>query len=1081
MKLRAAALLLFVALAPLLRAQSSCPNPQATLVAPANGSTNVASPVTYSWNAVSGALGYEVWASFDGDDPTEVGGTSDTALVVDVNPGTQVEWYVVTNFSDCKTESTHFKFATASCPTGLAKLLTPADGAPAVSSPVQFTWTPVDAAAGYRLYIAKGDGDFQVWDETDQTSSTIHLEPGTYFWGIETFFDTCESTISDVSQFTIPQSPNCPTTGADLLTPADGSNATTNVHFSWAPVAGAINYQVWAALDDGDFNFIDETSGTSIDTDLGTGHVTWVVVAQFSGCDDALSRDGEFDIPFDPECDNDSPYLISPADGDTDVPLKVNFIWTPVYGATSYRVWVQYGGADPQMIGTTTDARLSATLSQAGEVTWFVETTFASCPSDESPTNTFTASASAVCKPPEAPQVYVDSEAMSGQPYVFIWSPGLNTSSYEVQESTTENFSGAVALPSSDIFVIFQHDVAQPTRYFYRVRSLSSCGLGTGPFSDAASIVVLPTASTDAAASFGSQNNVVQTVHVSGGSAPQAFTATVDQPWLTITPTSGTLPPSGIDFTLTADPKTLPVGSSTATIRVLTQASGVSAASKRINDNPPGGTSTVPISVNLVTSVSPNAGNPPIPSSLIIPLLAHTSSTHSQSDIRIANLSAQTLRYQLNFTPSGVDGTKVGQQVTMQVNAGETAALNDVLKNFFGYAAANDNVTGVLEIRPLTTGGSPAASATSVTIATSRTYSLGASGTNGTFVPALPLTQFISKSKDPAKPAVLNLQQIGESASLHTSLGFVEAAGEPATVQIAVFGDHGESLGTYSVDLKPGEQRDVNDFFTSKGLQIADGRVEATVTSATGKVTVYASVTDTGTGAPVLITPDSAPAATREVLPGVADFTNVYAKWRSDLRLYNASAAPASVTITFNPQADTPRTATVSLAPAEVRVIPNAVQSLFSMQNAGGSVVVTSASNIVASARTYNQTATGGVAQFIPAVTNVTALGIRPLQLVQLEESDRFRTNVGIAEVGGSPATVEISAVTPELKVAVKTQVTLQANEFMQVNRILAKFGLPTTYNARVSLKVISGTGRIAGYASMIDNRTQSPTYIPAQ
>jgi hypothetical protein len=51
----------------------------------------------------------------------------------------------------------------------------------------------------------------------------------------------------------------------------------------------------------------------------------------------------------------------------------------------------------------------------------------------------------------------------------------------------------------------------------------------------------------------------------------------------------------------------------------------------------------------------------------------------------------------------------------------------------------------------------------------------------------------------------------------------------------------------------------------------------------------------------------------------------------------------------------------------------------------------------------------------------------------------------------------------------------------MQISRVLSKFGLPTTYNGRVSVKVVGGSGKVVAYASIVDNSTQSPTYIPAQ
>jgi len=36
-------------------------------------------------------------------------------------------------------------------------------------------------------------------------------------------------------------------------------------------------------------------------------------------------------------------------------------------------------------------------------------------------------------------------------------------------------------------------------------------------------------------------------------------------------------------------------------------------------------------------------------------------------------------------------------------------------------------------------------------------------------------------------------------------------------------------------------------------------------------------------------------------------------------------------------------------------------------------------------------------------------------------------------------------------------------------------------YNGRVSVRVIDGTGKVAAYGSVIDNRTQDPTYVPAE
>jgi hypothetical protein len=459
-----------------------------------------------------------------------------------------------------------------------------------------------------------------------------------------------------------------------------------------------------------------------------------------------------------------------------------------------------------------------------------------------------------------------------------------------------------------------------------------------------------------------------------------------------------------------------------------------------------------------------------------------------ESDIRVANTGSVTMKYLLTFTPTASDGTKVGKQTTVQAEPGETVALSDVLRNFFGFAAANDSITGVLEIRPqFPNGVAPSAS----TFASSRTFAVTANGTFGQFIPAIPFSRFIGKTKDISKPSLISLQQIAQSAKYRTNLGVVEAAGEPATVDINVFASNGAKLGnTFTLNLKPGEHRQFGNFLDTvrQGLSVDDARIEVSVTSATGRVTAYASVLDNLTNDPMLVLPVNPNdlTASRYILPGIADL-NTGASWRSDIRLFNAGPTGVDATLTYFPQNDpsSAKAITVNLPNGQVYAIDNALQSRFGITNSGGSVVVTTSANakIVATARTYNQTSSGTYGQFIPAVMagEGVGLGQRALQILQVEESPRFRTNVGIFELTGKPVTVEISAITPDSKVAVKTKIDLAPNQFTQINSLLRSLGLPATYNTRVTLKVIAGTGRISGYASLIDNRTQDPTYVPAQ
>ena len=96
-----------------------------------------------------------------------------------------------------------------------------------------------------------------------------------------------------------------------------------------------------------------------------------------------------------------------------------------------------------------------------------------------------------------------------------------------------------------------------------------------------------------------------------------------------------------------------------------------------------------------------------------------------------------------------------------------------------------------------------------------------------------------------------------------------------------------------------------------------------------------------------------------------------------------------------------------------------------------------------------------------------------------MEHSDRLRSNIGIGETSGQPAVVELSAIVPDSKTAMKTQFTLGANEFLQTTLGTGGFALTNAYNVRVTVRVISGTGRVTAYGSMIDAQTGDPTFVP--
>src|SRR5262249_40894371 len=157
------------------------------------------------------------------------------------------------------------------------------------------------------------------------------------------------------------------------------------------------------------------------------------------------------------------------------------------------------------------------------------------------------------------------------------------------------------------------------------------------------------------------------------------------------------------------------------------------------------------------------------------------------------------------------------------------------------------------------------------------------------------------------------------------------------------------------------------------------------------------------------------------------------------MRVYNAASTPVTVSINFFGSAQLPAVQR-SIPSGQVLAIDNVLGTLWSATG-GGAVALTTDDDtpLVVTARTFSRDANGGTfGQFIPGVTASDAVGAgeRALQVVQLEQSPSFRSNLGLVEVTGNPVTVEIFAFTPESKIAARVEKTLGGGEFSQIGSI---------------------------------------------
>jgi uncharacterized repeat protein (TIGR01451 family) len=883
-----------------------------------------------------------------------------------------------------------------------------------------------------------------------------------------------------------------------LLFPANGSmNVPTSGTFQWSNI-GSATYKVY--LDVAGVGCTTSTpAGTTSSPQLAYSNLQantdyeWRVEGITPGCPTVVSTCGHFKTASNNGCAT-APTLISPANNAA-VSSPVHFQWSAVIGASQYELFISNNGGASVSAGTTSSTSVDLNVVD-GPGTWFVVATVPNCGTLQSTTQSFN-----TCNLSTAPIVSVVAEALSGQSYAVQWDAVVGSTKYEIDEATNAAFTDAATqtittTPNSNTLVSIgftktAQQSAQP--FFYRVRAFSACGQAFGPYSIAVRIVIAPLpgknqTNPNVNIPAGSTQPVVQQIFIPGQGGTFNYTARADEPWLSITPPAGIFPPEGITLTLTADPSNLPNGTFTGTIIVTLAPLATGLAHTDVTP-----VISVPVSISLVTPVTPVSNNTPPAGALIIPSVGHLDGilSHWQSDIRVANAGFAKQTYSLTFTPE--DSSKGTKTTQITIDSGATTALDDIVRNWYGVGQLGESALGVLEIHPVTTSSGPKPEQTVgqsiTTVASSRTYNVAANGTLGQYVPAIPFASFIGKAAPNGLAQVLSLQQVAQSAAFRTNFGLVEAAGKPASVVLSVFDDSGKNLKDIPIELKAFEQQQLNQMLATYGItNLSDGRVEAKVVGGDGRITAYASVVDNGTQDPLLVNGVALNQvlSSKFVLPGVAALNNGFANWRTDMRIFNAGATVQDATLTMYPFTGTgsPIVRSASINAGEVKVLDDVVQSLFGQSNLGGAVHVTTTSDsqLIVTGRTYDKTSNGTFGQFVPAVTPNDAIGVgaRALQILQVEDSPRFRTNVAIAEVTGKPARVEVSVVLPESRVTPILQLDLAGNEYRQ-EAIIQEMGLGNVYNARITVRVIGGEGKITASGSVIDMTTQDPTYIPAQ
>ena len=222
------------------------------------------------------------------------------------------------------------------------------------------------------------------------------------------------------------------------------------------------------------------------------------------------------------------------------------------------------------------------------------------------------------------------------------------------------------------------------------------------------------------------------------------------------------------------------------------------------------------------------------------------------------------------------------------------------------------------------------------------------------------------------------------------------------------------------------------------------------------------------------------------VVPAVAHLVGAGGEvFQSDLTVFNPLGVSVEATLTLVPTGGSEHQhVPVTIPPNQARLFEDLVSSLFGLGNTSGALRISfpAGRTLTAVSRTSAVTTNGSFGQFIPAQTFCEAASLgaggATRVLPYLEKSADFRSNVGFVEVLGLEARLELSMHDESGAELARRELTIPPLSHYQVNDVFAF--LEVTGRSHAAIRAtLKSHGRVFVYASVIDNHTSDPVYVP--
>ncbi|MDP9361414.1 MAG: proprotein convertase P-domain-containing protein [Acidobacteriota bacterium] len=433
-----------------------------------------------------------------------------------------------------------------------------------------------------------------------------------------------------------------------------------------------------------------------------------------------------------------------------------------------------------------------------------------------------------------------------------------------------------------------------------------------------------------------------------------------------------------------------------------------------------------------------------------------------QTDVRLFNSGSREANVTAILTRAGEEGWGHFAAVRLAVAPKQVVALDDVV-------ATTMQTSGVGQLEFL--------GDTDALIVTSRTYTRAGggtlvgtlAGTYGQFIPAVATTDATT---------LANVPHILSTADFRTNLGFAEVNGSEGTVRVTLFdAATGAVISQRDFPIVPFGQMQ----FPATGAELMTA--ELRVISGDARIVAYGSVIDNRSGDPIYVA-STPPHAGSFVAPVISQ-PGVNTLWRSDLVVSAFGDGGGDFDLTYVDSVTGGRSTKHGTVSAHQAIrIDDVVGSYFGRANAFGAIRADLSGNLVATSRTFTTSSTGTYGQFIPLIRSdegfvQLAPGGAARELLHIERSSAFRTNLGAINTGSSDAVVRFALFDAAGQALGSTDRTVRPLQVVQfpVDALTSS----AVADGRIEVQMISGTTGAIAWASVIDNATGDPIFVPAQ